>query len=51
LAMSGVTGQIISSVLGHVSSQSLKSYLHLDTSAGSEAIDRLFAGVITSTPK
>jgi integrase len=51
LAMDGVAGATISKVLGHVSAQSLKHYLHLDVTAGSEAIDRLFAGVITSTPR
>jgi integrase len=51
LAMSGVTGQTISNVLGHLSAQSLKAYVHLDTSAGSEAIDNLFAGIIKPTPK
>jgi integrase len=51
LAMDGVAGATISKVLGHVSAQSLKHYLHLDVSAGSEAIDRLMAGVITSRSK
>lgn len=51
LAMDGVAGATISKVLGHVSAQSLKHYLHLDVSAGSEAIDRLMAGVITSSGK
>jgi integrase len=51
LAMDGVAGATISKVLGHVSAQSLKHYLHLDVSAGSEAIDRLFAGVITPRGK
>jgi integrase len=50
LAMDGVAGATISKVLGHVSAQSLKHYLHLDVSAGSEAIDRLFTGVITHNP-
>jgi integrase len=51
LAMDGVAGATISKVLGHVSAQSLKHYLHLDVSAGSEAIDRLFADVITQKLK
>jgi integrase len=50
LAMDGVAGATISKALGHVSAQSLKHYLHLDVTAGSEAIDRLFAGVITGSP-
>jgi integrase len=51
LAMDGVAGATISKVLGHVSAQSLKHYLHLDVTAGSEAIDRLFSGVITQRIK
>ena len=50
LAMDGVAGATISKVLGHISSQSLKAYLHLDVSAGSEAIDKLFTGVIQKLP-
>jgi integrase len=51
LAMSGVTGQTIGSVLGHLSPQSLKAYVHLDTSAGSAAIDNLFYSIITPPSK
>jgi integrase len=40
LAMGNVAGATISKVLGHVSSQSLKHYLHLDTTAGREAIEQ-----------
>jgi len=46
LAMDGVTSGTISKVLGHLSPQSLKAYVHLDTSAGAEAIDRVFADVL-----
>ena len=45
LAMEGVAGATISKVLGHVSPQSLKAYVHLDVSAGREAIDRVYAGL------
>jgi len=51
LAMSGTTGATISKVLGHVSAQSLKHYLHLDVQAGSEAIDKLMADVIPRDSK
>jgi integrase len=51
LAMDGVAGATISKVLGHVSPQSLKAYAHLDVGAGSEAIDRLFADVVTPPAK
>jgi integrase len=46
LAMGGVAGATISKVLGHVSSQSLKAYAHLDVTAGREAIERTMAGVL-----
>jgi integrase len=46
LAMDGVAGATISKVLGHVSPQSLKHYVHLDVAAGGEAIDRLFADLV-----
>ena len=48
LATSGIAGGTISKVLGHVSPQSLKAYAHLDVTAGSEAIDKLMSGIITS---
>ena len=51
LAMGGVAGATITKILGHVSPQSLRSYVHLDTAAGSEAIDSLFAEVITKVCK
>jgi integrase len=51
LAMSGTAGATISKVLGHVSAQSLKPYLHLDVIAGSEAIDTLFADVVKPRAK
>jgi integrase len=46
LAMSGVADATISKVLGHLSPQSLKHYLHLDTNAGKEAIDRVYAPIV-----
>jgi integrase len=46
LAMDGVAGATISKVLGHVSPQSLKAYVHLDVAAGAEAIDRMMADVV-----
>ena len=51
LAMDGVAGATISKVLGHISPQSLRAYVHLDTSAGAEAIDRLFANVVKPSTK
>jgi integrase len=46
LAMGGVAGATISKVLGHLSPQSLRSYVHLDISAGREAIEQVFAPII-----
>jgi integrase len=46
LAMGGVAGATISKVLGHVSPQSLKHYVHLDVTAGREAVDQALAFVI-----
>jgi integrase len=46
LAMDGVAGATISKVLGHVSPQSLRAYVHLDVAAGGEAIDRVMAGIL-----
>jgi integrase len=51
LAMDGVAGATISKVLGHVSSQSLKAYVHLDAAAGREAIERAFEQVTTAPTK
>jgi integrase len=45
LAMGGVAGETISQVLGHVSPQSRKAYVHLDAGAGREAIERVMAGI------
>ena len=45
LAMDGVAGATISKVLGHVSPQSLKAYVHLDVAAGREAVDRTMARI------
>jgi integrase len=49
LAMGGVAGATISKVLGHLSPQSLRSYVHLDISAGKEAIEQVFAPLIASS--
>jgi integrase len=46
LAMGGVAGETISKVLGHVSPQSRRAYVHLDVAAGREAIERTMAGII-----
>ena len=46
LAMDGAAGATISKVLGHVSSQSLKAYVHLDVQAGGEAIDRVYESIV-----
>jgi integrase len=46
LAMGGVAGETISKVLGHVSRQSRRAYVHLDVAAGREAIERTMAGII-----
>jgi integrase len=51
LAMSGVAGATLSKVLGHVSPQSLRSYVHLDATADAEAIDNLFTDVVTPRNK
>jgi integrase len=51
LAMDGVAGATISKVLGHVSSQSLKHYAHLDVTAGREAVENALASVINVTSK
>jgi integrase len=49
LAMDGVAGATISKVLGHVSPQSLKAYVHLDVAAGREAIEQVFSGIVAKT--
>jgi integrase len=46
LAMNGVAGETISKVLGHVSPQSRKAYVHLDVGAGRDAIERVMAGIV-----
>jgi integrase len=46
LAMNRNPGATISQVLGHCSQQSLRPYVHLDVSAGRDAIEQAFAGVI-----
>jgi integrase len=46
LAMNNVAPATISKVLGHVSLQSLKHYAHLDVTAGREAIEQAFAGIV-----
>jgi integrase len=46
LAKKGVAGATISKVLGHVSSQSLRHYAHLDVNDAREAVDQAFAGIV-----
>jgi integrase len=46
LAMNNVAGATITQVLGHVSPNSLRAYIHLNVTTGKEAIDQVFAPII-----